>query len=152
MHNALKIGATKYTRYMKIETIHSFEKAYVDALNLDGWRLVHTGETNLPFDAQGITPKGLKCVIEMKFRDKYYDTKILEVGKYNNLMKLDSDIQKFYFVNDPKGNYLFWLNDLKDLKKEELYCPKTTMWNTKKQNKSVYLLQEKRSIITNIYE
>jgi hypothetical protein len=152
MHNALKIGATKYTRYMKIETIHSFEKAYVDALNLDGWRLVHTGETNLPFDAQGITPKGLKCVIEMKFRDKYYDTKILEVGKYNNLMKLDSDIQKFYFVNDPKGNYLFWLNDLKDLKKEELYCPKTTMWNTKKQNKSVYLLQEKQSIITNIYE
>ena len=137
---------------MKIETIHSFEKAYVDALNLDGWRLVHTGETNLPFDAQGISPKGHRAVIEMKFRDKYYDTKILEVGKYNNLMKLDSDIQKFYFVNDPKGNYLFWLNDLKDLKKEELYCPKTTMWNTKKQNKSVYLLQEKQAIIINIYE
>ena len=92
---------------MKIETIHSFEKAYVDALNLDGWRLVHTGETNLPFDAQGISPKGHKAVIEMKFRDKYYETKILEVGKYNNLMKMDSDIQKFYFVNDPKGNYMF---------------------------------------------
>ena len=137
---------------MKLEKIHSFEKAYVDALNLDGWRLIHTGETNLPFDAQGISPKGHKAVIEMKFRDKYYETKILEVGKYNNLMKMDSDIQKFYFVNDPKGNYLFWLNDLKDLKKEELYCPKTTMWNTKKQNKSVYLLQEKQSIITNTYE
>ena len=137
---------------MKLDLIHKFEKALVTALNLDGWRLVHTGETMLPYDAQGITPKGYKCVIEMKFRDKYYETKILEVGKYNNLMKMDSDIQKFYFVNDPKGNYMFWLNDLKDLKKEELYCPKTTMWNTKKQNKSVYLLQEKQAIITNIYE
>lgn len=137
---------------MKLDLIHKFEKALVTALNLDGWRLVHTGETMLPYDAQGITPKGHKAVIEMKFRDKYYETKILEVGKYNNLMKMDSDIQKFYFVNDPKGNYMFWLNDLKDLKAEELYCPKTTMWETSKRKKSVYLLQEKQAIITNIYE
>lgn len=137
---------------MKIETIHNFEKALVTALNLDGWRLVHTGETSLPYDAQGISPKGHKAVIEMKFRDKYYETKILEVGKYNNLMKMDSDIHKFYFVNDPKGNYMFWLNDLKDLKPEELYCPKTTMWDNSKRKKSVYLLQEKQAIITNIYE
>lgn len=137
---------------MNLETIHNFEKALVAALNLDGWRLVHTGETDLPYDAQGITPKGYKCVIEMKFRDKYYDTKILEVSKYNNLMKLDSDIQKFYFVNDPKGNYMYWLNKLEDLFIEELFCPKTTMWNTNKQNKSVYLLTEEQAIIINKYE
>jgi hypothetical protein len=137
---------------MKLDLIHSFEKALVTALNLDGWRLVHTGETMLPYDAQGRSPRGMPCVIEMKFRDKYYETKILEVGKYNNLMKMDSDIQKFYFVNDPKGNYMFWLNDLKDLKPQELYCPKTTMWETSKRKKSVYLLQEKQAIITNIYE
>ena len=137
---------------MKLDLIHNFEKALVTALNLDGWRLVHTGETSLPYDAQGRSPRGMPCVIEMKFRDKYYETKILEVGKYNNLMKMDSDIQKFYFVNDPKGNYMFWLNDLKDLKPEELYCPKTTMWETSKRKKSVYLLQEKQAIITNIYE
>ena len=137
---------------MKIETVIEFEKALVASLNLDGWRLVHTGETTLPYDAQGITPKGLKCVIEMKFRDKYYDTKILEVAKYKNLMKLDSDIQKFYFVNDPKGNYMFWLNDLKLDDPDELYCPKTTMWDTKKRKKSVYLLREEQSIITNIYD
>ena len=137
---------------MKIETVIKFEKALVASLNLDGWRLVHTGETMLPYDAQGITPKGYKCVIEMKFRDKYYETKMLEVGKYNTLMKLDSDIQKFYFVNDPKGNYMFWLNDLKLDDPDELYCPKTTMWDNSKRKKSVYLLKEKQSIITNIYE
>jgi hypothetical protein len=137
---------------MKLETIHKFEKAVVFSLNLDGWRLVHTGETSLPYDAQGLTPKGNKAVIEMKFRDKYYDTKILEVAKYNNLMKMDDDIQKFYFVNDPKGNYLFWLNELKDLEKEELYCPKTTMWETSKRNKSVYLLKEQQARIINLNE
>ena len=137
---------------MKIETVIKFEKALVASLNLDGWRLVHTGETMLPYDAQGITPKGYKCVIEMKFRDKYYETKMLEVGKYNTLMKLDSDIQKFYFVNDPKGNYMFWLNDLKLDNPDELYCPKTTMWDNSKRKKSVYLLKEEQSIITNIYE
>ena len=104
------------------------------------------------FDAKGLTPKKKECVIEMKFRHKYYETKILEVGKYNNLMKMDSDIQKFYFVNDPKGNYMFWLNSLKDLNKENLYCPKTTMWDNNKRNKSVYLLKEEQAIITNIYE
>ena len=91
---------------MKIETVNKFEKALVTALNLDGWRLVHTGETMLPYDAQGLTPKGYKCVIEMKFRDKYYETKILEVGKYNNLMKMDSDIHKFYFVIPANLNHL----------------------------------------------
>lgn len=137
---------------MKIETVIKFEKALVASLNLDGWRLVHTGDTMLPYDAQGITPKGYKCVIEMKFRDKYYETKMLEVSKYKNLMKLDSDIQKFYFVNDPKGNYMFWLNELKLDDPDELYCPKTTMWDNSKRKKSVYLLKEKQSIITNIYE
>ena len=106
----------------------------------------------LPYDAQGITPKGYKCVIEMKFRDKYYKTKMLEVSKYKNLMKMESDIQKFYFVNDPKGNYMFWLNELNLDDPDELYCPKTTMWNTNKRKKSVYLLREEQSIITNLYE
>ena len=88
----------------------------------------------------------------MKFRTKYYEDKMLEKDKYESLMNLDKNILKFYFVNDPKGNYMFWLNDLKDLKAEELYCPKTTMWETSKRKKSVYFLQEKQAIITNIYE
>ena len=135
---------------MKLETIHSFEKALVTALNLDGWRLVHTGETSLPYDAQGRSPRNMPCVIEMKFRDKYYETKILEVGKYNNLMKMDSDIQKFYFVNDPKGNYMFWLNNLKDLKVQDMYCPDTTLWTKKKVLKPCYLIDESQASIMNL--
>ena len=85
----------------------------------------------------------------MKFREKYYETKILEVSKYNALMNLDTDIEKFYYVQDPKGNYLFWLNELIDLQKQELYCPNTTMWNKSKRNKNVYLLREEQARIIN---
>ena len=52
-------------------------------------------------DAIGKTPKGFDCVIEMKFRNKYYEDKMLEKDKYDSLMKLDKDIIKLYFVNDP---------------------------------------------------
>jgi hypothetical protein len=132
-----------------IKKIHSLEKAVVFAFNLEGWDLIHTGETCLPFDAQGTTPKGRKAVIEMKFREKYYETKILEVSKYNVLMNLDTDIEKFYYVSDPKATYLFWLNELIDLQKQELYCPNTTMWNKSKRNKNVYLLREEQARIIN---
>ena len=104
----------------------------------------------LSWDAQGLTPKGHKCVIEMKFRDTYYETKMLEQYKYKKLMKLDDDIVKLYFVNDPKGNYLFWLNDLEDLEIQEMYCPSTTMWDNKKRNKKVYLLREDQASIVNL--
>ena len=132
-----------------IKKIHSLEKAVVFAFNLEGWDLIHTGETCLPFDAQGTTPKGRKAVIEMKFREKYYETKILEVSKYNALMNLDTDIEKFYYLQDPKENYLFWLIELLDLQKQELYCPNTTMWNKSKRNKNVYLLTEEQARIIN---
>ena len=65
-------------------------------------------------------------------------------------MKLDDDIVKLYFVNDPKGNYLFWLNELKDLEIQEMYCPSTTMWDNKKRNKKVYLLREDQASIVNL--
>ena len=65
-------------------------------------------------------------------------------------MKLDDDIVKLYFVNDPKGNYLFWLNDLEDLEIEEKYCPSTTMWDNKKRTKKVYLLREDQASIVNL--
>ena len=135
---------------MKLDLIHNFEKALVTALNLDGWRLVHTGETSLPYDAKGRSPRGMPCVIEMKFRDKYYETKILEVGKYNNLMKMDSDIQKFYFVNDPKGNFMYYLNTLEMPAPVKKYCPDTTMWTKKRLLKDVYLLKENQAVRINI--
>jgi hypothetical protein len=56
---------------------HKLEQAIVKILNLDGWKLKWTGEGSESWDAEGLTPKGKECVIEMKFRNKYYPTKML---------------------------------------------------------------------------
>ena len=53
-------------------------------LNLDGWDLEHCGDGYSRYDAKGKTPKGnVDCVIEMKFRKKYYEDKMLEKEKYD---------------------------------------------------------------------
>jgi hypothetical protein len=106
------------------------------------------GDKNLPYDAIGTTPKGYDCVMEMKFRDKYYEEKLLEKQKYDELMKLN--VVALYFVNDPKGNFLYWLNKIDLPKPTELYCPSTTLWNSKKIKKPVYLLQENQASIINL--
>ena len=41
---------------------------------------------------------------------KYYEDKMIEKYKYDKL--LEEDAIALYFVADPKGNYLYWLNDL----------------------------------------
>ncbi len=137
---------------MKVETIHKFEKAVVWFLNLDGWDLTHTGGNFEGYDAKGKTPKGNECVIEMKFRKTYYDTKMLEVGKYKRLMGLPENVVKIYFVADPKGTYFFWLDGIDKLKSVEKYCPKTTLWGSKKKTKEVYLLEESLASVVNKYD
>lgn len=127
---------------MNIAKVHKLEQAVVWFLNLDGWDLKHTGKDYEIYDASGTTPKGNKCVIEMKFRKTYYPTKMLEVDKYRRLMELPDDVVKIYFVSDPEGTYFFWLDGLAKLEKVEKYCPKTTMWNNGRQKKEVYLLEE----------
>ena len=127
-----------------IETIHKFEKAVVTLLNFDGWNLEHTGENYEYYDAKGTTPKGIQCVMEMKFRKTYYDTKIIEKAKFDKLIKHDA---AFYLVSDPKGTYIFWLNDLKDLKETQMYCPDTTLWTKKKVLKPCYLLKENQAVL-----
>ena len=66
---------------MGIKTINEWEKAVVFLLNLDGWDLKHCGDGNSRYDAKGKTPKGKDCIIEMKFRNKYYEDKMLEKDK-----------------------------------------------------------------------
>jgi hypothetical protein len=95
---------------MELKKVNDWEKAVVFLLNLDGWELEWCAAGNKIYDAVGKTPKGKDCVIEMKFRTKYYDTKMLEKDKYDALMALDSDVIKLYFVNDAKGNFMYWLN------------------------------------------
>lgn len=135
---------------MGITKIHKWEKAVIMLLNLDNWELEWTGEKFEHYDAKGKTPKGHDCVIEMKFRDKYYADKMLEVYKYNELMKLPKDTIKLYFVNDPKGNFMYWLDNLDLPEPKELYCPDTTMWTKKRLNKKVYLLQENQASRINL--
>ena len=127
---------------MKLDEVQKYEKAVVFLLNVDGWDLEWTGKGFEHFDAKGKTPKGFNCVIEMKFRNKYYPEKLLEKYKYDALMEMKSDIVKLYFVADPKGNYLFWLNDIQLPTVEKRYCPSTTLWSKQKEIKEVYLLKE----------
>ena len=130
-----------------VNKIHKLEKAIVLLLNLDGWKLKWTGEGSQSWDAEGLTPKGKECVIEMKFRNKHYNTKMIEKFKYDKL--IGTGKVALYFVNDPKANYLFWLNDIEMPEPENKYCPETTMWGNKKVLKPVYLLDESKAIIIN---
>lgn len=128
---------------MSLKKINEFEKAFCEIQNeFNGWQLEWVGDQNLCYDVRGLTPKGFKCVIELKFRKTYYKQKLLEKYKYDRLMKLPKDVIKLYFVSDPKGSYFFWLDKLKDLQIIEKKCPTTTFWNDKKIKKDVYLLDE----------
>ena len=139
---------------MGINKIHKLEQTLIRFLNFDGWDLTHTGEGSTKWDAEGFTPekngKRLRCVIEMKFRNKYYEDKMLEKYKYDELMKMDKEIVKLYFVNDPKGNFLYWLNTLEMPKPVERYCPDTTLWTKKRILKPVYLLKENQATKINL--
>ena len=135
---------------MGIKKVNQWEKAVVILLNSEGWDLEWSGEGFSRYDAKGKTPKGFDCVIEMKFRNKHYDTKMLEKDKYDALMRLDKDIIKIFYVFDPKGNFLYYLNTLKLPKPVKKYCPDTTMWTKKKLLKEVYLLEENGAVVINI--
>ena len=80
---------------MEIKKISQWEKAVVFLLNLDGWDLKHCGDGNSRYDAQGKTPKGVDCIIEMKFRNKYYEDKMLEKDKYDSLMSVKNVIKLY---------------------------------------------------------
>jgi len=132
-----------------INKIKQWELATIGVLNLDGWDLQPSNEFDC-YDAIGYTPKGIKCVIEMKFRNDYYETKMLEVDKYNSLMKLEEYV-KIYFVNDAKGNYMFWLDNIIMPTPVWIKAPKTTMWNNQNVSKNVYMLPEGKATIINRY-
>ena len=124
-----------------IDKIHKLEESTVLMLNkFDGWNLRWTGEGFTKWDAEGLTPKGQECVMEMKFRNKHYPDKMLEKDKYDALIATGK--VAIYFVSDPKGTYLYWLNNLELPTLKAMYCPDTTMWTKKKINKPVYLLNE----------
>ena len=77
-----------------------------------------------------------------------YKEKLLEVYKYDKL--IETGKIALYFVNDPKGNYMFWLNNFTDLKAVDMYCPDTTLWTKKKVLKPCYLIDESQASIINL--
>ena len=134
-----------------IDKIHSLEQAAVIIWNtFDGWDLEWSGDGFNCCDAMGFTPKGYSCGIEMKFRNKYYSDKMLEVSKYDRLMKMNVEV-RLYFVSDPKGNYMFWLDDIQMPEPQKMWCPTTTLWGNQKTEKLVYMLEENKSAETFIY-
>ena len=135
---------------MGLKNINKWEQSVVLLLNFDGWDLTWTGEGYTHYDAIGKTKKGFDCVIEMKFRSKYYETKMMEKSKHDSLMALNDSILKIYYVFDPKGNYMYWLDALKMSTPVKKYCPDTTMWTKKRVLKEVYLLKESDSSRINI--
>jgi hypothetical protein len=133
-----------------IRSTNKFEKAFIWFYNaFDDWNLQWVGDQNLPYDAIGKTPKGDEVVIEMKFRKTYYETKLLEKKRFDNLMKLPKDVIKIYFVSDPKGSYWFWLNKLQELNIFNKRYPETTHWSGSKIKKDVYLLEENQASLIN---
>lgn len=149
MNSINLLDGTTWDKTELLEKMNVLEQGVVAILNLDGWHLEWCGGGFDHYDAIGYTAKGKKCVIEMKFRNKYYDTKMLEKYKYDKMMEMDKDIVKLYLVNDPKANYLFWLNDIVLGEPTELNCPTTTLWNQDKKPKLVYLLEETQATIIN---
>ncbi len=130
-----------------IEKIKDFELATVNLLNLDGWDLKVSKDYDY-YDAIGYTPKGKKCVIEMKFRNDYYEDKMLEKAKYDKLMQM-FDYVKIYFVNDAKGNYFFWLDEMVMPEVKTMRLPKQTLWDKTRIEKEIYLLPENKATIIN---
>ena len=134
---------------MDLNSVHEWEQTVVKMLNFDGWDLEWVGGDFTSYDAKGKTKKGKECVIEIKFRNKYYKTKLLEKYKYNRLMQVKGDVHKLYLVFDPKGMYIFWLNKIDLPTSEQLSCPDTSLWTKEKKDKEVYLLEESQASYIN---
>lgn len=134
---------------MEISKIHKWEKAVSMILNVMGWDLEWVGG-QYAYDAKGFTPKNKSCIIEYKFRDKYYKEKLLEVKKYKALMETPDVDVRIYLVNDPKANYMYWLDNLQMPNPVKLYLPDTSLWTKKRLKKEVYLLKENDASIINL--
>jgi hypothetical protein len=137
----------KQNLFLEIERLHQLEKSYVLLLNaFDGWDLEWCGGGYDHYDAKGKTPKGTECVIEFKFRNKYYQTKMLEVFKYEKLMAMPKKWLRSTTSTMRRVLICIGLNNLIRFQSRLIcYCPKTTVWQNNKVNKSVYLLEESQA-------
>lgn len=80
------------------------------------------------YDAIVTTDKSINY-IEYKIRDKSYETVLLEVSKFENLMIYQ---KPYYIITDDDATYIFNLKkiDFKKLATTEIRCPRTAVSNT----------------------
>lgn len=134
-----------------LDRVHRLEQAVILILNtFEGWELEWTGDGSLSCDAMGKTPKGFTCAMEMKFRNKYYETKMLEKRKYDILINIDVDVH-LYWVGDSQGNYIYWLDEIEMPEETIIRCSSTTLWQSDMKTKPVYMLTEDMAIQKNTY-
>ena len=117
--------------------IYELENQLIFLLNMSGWKIKWSEEKYCRYDAIGTDLNGHSCVLEFKFRRKFYKTKILETKKYNAL--LDQNKEMYYCVVDEKGCHIYDLQNLNRNNLIELHLPKETITeNIEKESRWVY--------------
>lgn len=118
--------------------VYELENELIFLLNMAGWKIRWSKEKYCRYDAIGTDLKGQSCVLEFKFRRKFYPTKILETKKY---YALDQQPQrkKYYCVVDQKGCHIYDLANIDRLNLIALQLPKETITeNIEKEKRLVY--------------
>ena len=127
---------------MTREDIYELEKQLIFLLNLDGWQIKWSEDKYCHYDAIGTDLNGKSCIMEFKFRQEYFKTKILACQKYNNLTRYKVDAI-YYAVIDPKGCHIYQANAIDHQKVITLPLPKKTITEVvEKQATACYELTE----------
>ena len=117
--------------------IYELENELIFLLNMSGWHIEWSEEKYCRYDAIGTDLNCQSCVMEFKFRRKFYKTKILETKKYNAL--LDQNKEMYYCVVDQKGCHIYDLANIDRNNLIELKLPKETITdNIQKESRWVY--------------
>ena len=125
---------------MTHKEVKIWEQELIFLLNLDGWQLKPSEDKYCFYDAYGTNPKGQSCILEFKFRQDYYKTKILECEKWNNLTKYKVD-EIYYVVIDSKGCHIYTADAIDHQKVITLELPKKTIAEIiEKKTKACYEL------------
>ena len=102
------------------------------------------------YDATATTVNGKKYLIEFKYRNKWYEYKLLECYKYQKLKEIaKNNYDILYIVQDEQGTHIFNLNkiDMYQCHISYLLCNSCTMNGTsKKEMKACFNINQNKKI------
>lgn len=89
-----------------------------------------------------------KSVVELKSREKHYDTLLIERSKYSALVEeaIRSDRRAFYVVETPKGMWAFDLIRIGDIEWEIRSMPATTEYGGGMVDKEVGFIDVREGV------